>query len=145
AGAALVRAVTGLGPFDRVLVLLSGGSSACACVPASQLEDLRAVAQTLLGHGLPIGVVNAARGRLDRLKHGGLARMAAPAQVHTLAAIDVLGPDPIAREAVGSAPPLDVSVDPALLGQALAVLPPSLAAALSAPAAVWAEPTGARR
>ncbi len=126
------RALLGsLGAEDAVLVLLSGGASAALCLPRAglTLEDLRLATRTLLAHGAPIDAVNDARGRLDAVKHGGLALFAGRAQVHTLVSADVLGDDAHVLHAVGSAP---------TLAAPLAVLAPELLATLPSRIAVVA-------
>jgi hydroxypyruvate reductase len=136
AGTAALQAAADAAAGDLVLVLLSGGASAAASAPRSglSLEALRAATQALLAAGLPIEMVNAARGRLDRLKHGGLSRAAGRARLLTLAMADVLGPEDEARLAIGSAPTLEVPLVPALLASARTALPASLRAWLDKPA-----------
>lgn len=130
AGTAALTAVAGLTPQDCVLVLLSGGASAAACVPRQgvSLQLLQEATRALFTAGLPIEVVNAIRGRLDKIKHGGLSRAAARTPLVTLAAMDVLGTESEARRTLGSAPTLDVDVptDPTWLAQARTVLPASV-------------------
>lgn len=60
-----------------ILLLLSGGGSACAEVPASSItrEDLLLVWEDLLRSGLPITAVNLVRARLSAIKGGGLGRL----------------------------------------------------------------------
>lgn len=59
-----------------VLVLLSGGSSACCEVPIDGLavSQLQAVHQQLVDSDAPIDTINAVRARLSALKGGGLRR-----------------------------------------------------------------------
>lgn len=79
---------------DPVLLLLSGGGSALAEVPASGV-DLEAVAGTyslMLRAGVPIQAANTVRTHLSRFKGGRLA-LAARSPVLTLVASDV-GSDP---------------------------------------------------
>ncbi|MEI8254999.1 MAG: DUF4147 domain-containing protein [Deltaproteobacteria bacterium] len=123
-----------LGAADTVLVLLSGGASAALCLPRGglSLEDLRLATRTLLAYGAPIDAVNDARGRLDAVKHGGLAVLAGRARVHTLVSADVLGDDEHVLHAVGSAPTL--AAPPAVLApELLAALPPRIAAVAATP------------
>jgi glycerate-2-kinase len=76
AGEALLRAASGLGPEDAALLLLCGGGSALAEVPAPgvTLTDLRALNQALLNSGAPIEEMNCIRAHLSRFKGGGAAR-----------------------------------------------------------------------
>jgi glycerate 2-kinase len=81
------------GAGDLVLVLISGGGSALLSLPAEgiALDDLRDLTATLLACGAPIEAINTLRKHLDLAKGGGLARLAAPAQVATLILSDVVG------------------------------------------------------
>lgn len=110
AGLAVADAVAGSRPGDLTLCLLSGGASALAELPAEgvSLEELSHLTTALLRSGAPIGELNAVRGCLSRLKCGGLARLAAPAQVVCLVLSDVLG-NPL--EVIGSGPCVDAAPD----------------------------------
>ncbi len=112
---ALVR---GAGQEDLVLVLLSGGASALLPAPAVDvsLEDKARTTDLLLRAGAPIRDLNTVRKHLSRLKGGGLARLAAPARVVTLALSDVVGDDP---GTIGSGP---TSPDPTTFADAIRVL-----------------------
>ncbi len=103
---------------DLVLCLLSGGASALATWPRPPLTvvDLRRTTDLLLRSGAPIGELNVVRKHLDRLKGGGLIRLAAPARVRALALSDVVGDDP---SLIGSGPAVP---DPSTFGDAVAVL-----------------------
>lgn len=92
----LQQLLTGAGPDDLVLCLLSGGGSALLTAPAVglTLAELRATTATLLAAGATINELNAVRKHLETLKGGGLARVAAPARLVTLIVSDVLG-DPL--------------------------------------------------
>lgn len=81
---------------DLVVCLISGGGSALLTAPFEglSLDDLRALIDALLARGASIGEINTLRKQLDRVKGGGLARAAAPAQVVTLILSDVVG-DPL--------------------------------------------------
>ena len=94
-GAALLEAVRGLGPEDRVLALISGGGSALAIAPVTGVSaaDKQAANGVLLGSGLDINQMNLVRQCLSRLKGGGLLRAAAPALVRALILSDVIGDD----------------------------------------------------
>ncbi|MEM0266984.1 MAG: glycerate kinase [Thermofilaceae archaeon] len=76
-----------------LVVLLSGGGSAMAEVPAPgvKLEDLRRLTEQLLKCGATIDEVNTVRKHLSLLKGGRLAAAASPSPVVTLAISDVIG------------------------------------------------------
>jgi hydroxypyruvate reductase len=96
AAAAEVEAMArGLGPRDRLVVLLSGGASALlpAPVPGVSLADKAATTRLLLRAGATIGELNAVRKHLSRLKGGGLARAASSGTVVCLVLSDVVGDD----------------------------------------------------
>jgi glycerate 2-kinase len=78
---------------DLVLVLISGGGSALLELPKDglQLSDLQKVNDLLLKSGAPIQDVNIVRRQLSMIKGGGLARLAAPANIFTLILSDVIG------------------------------------------------------
>ncbi|MDI3287683.1 DUF4147 domain-containing protein [Polyangium sp. 15x6] len=123
--------VDGLGPDDRVLALISGGSSALLVLPPPglDLEDERRVVRALLEGGAPIHDVNLVRRHLSRIKGGRLAAAAAPALVETLALSDVVGG---ALHDIGSGPTVP---DPTTATEARAALaryaPAELAARLA--------------
>lgn len=89
---------------DVVLLLLSGGGSALACLPEKgiTLEDIQLVTSSLLLSGASINEMNAVRKKLDIFKGGGFLKMAQPAQVGVLVLSDVLG-DPLDVIASGPA------------------------------------------
>jgi glycerate 2-kinase len=95
--------VSGLGPDDLVLALISGGGSAVMALPAPglTLADKIAVHDALLKSGATIGEMNLVRGTLSSIKAGRLAAAAAPARVVTLAISDVPGDRP---EEIASGP-----------------------------------------
>jgi glycerate 2-kinase len=107
-----------LGADDVLLLLLSGGASALLPAPVRgvSLEDKAAATRALLRAGAPIGDLNVVRRHLSRLKGGGLARLASPARVVTLALSDVVGDD---VAAIGSGP---TAPDPSRYADALEVL-----------------------
>jgi hydroxypyruvate reductase len=85
-------------PADQpLLVLVSGGGSACCEVPAAglSLDDLAGTYRALLAGGVPIGAVNAVRKHLSALKGGGALRLAARVpRVLALLLSDVPGDEP---------------------------------------------------
>jgi hydroxypyruvate reductase len=92
----LLRAVSGLGPNDLVIALISGGGSALLPAPPEgmSLEDEIAVNRALLASGAPISAMNAVRKHLSSIKGGRLAAAAHPARVVTLVISDIPGDDP---------------------------------------------------
>ncbi|HVQ08045.1 MAG TPA: DUF4147 domain-containing protein [Allosphingosinicella sp.] len=100
------------GPGDFVLVLLSGGASALACLPGAglTLADKQALTAALLRAGAPIGEINCVRRHVSRIKGGRL-----PAHL-TLAISDVVGDAP---EDIGSGPTV---ADPTTIADARTIL-----------------------
>ena len=88
---------------DLVVCVISGGGSALLTLPAEgvSLEDLQRTTDALLRCGATINEINVVRKHLDTVKGGGLARLAAPAQVVTLVLSDVVG-NPL--DAIASGP-----------------------------------------
>jgi len=80
---------------ELVLVLISGGASALLPSPPDgiPLADKTAATELLLASGADIGEINTVRKHLSLLKGGGLARLAAPADLHALILSDVIGDD----------------------------------------------------
>lgn len=107
-----------LGEGDLLLCLISGGASALLADPDPSvvLKDLGALTGDLLRSGASISEINAVRKHVSTLKGGGLARLAAPANVVSLLLSDVVGDDPSAIASGPTAP------DPTTLEQARAVL-----------------------
>ena len=103
---------------DLVLVLLSGGASSLACLPAEgmTLEQKQALTAALLSSGAPIAEINCVRRHLSRIKGGRLARAAQPARLVTLAISDI---PTSATEDIGSGPTV---ADPTRCEDARAVL-----------------------
>jgi len=99
----ILDAVSALGHGDRLLYLVSGGSSALFEVPDPRIEpaDLFAAHDELVRSGADIAEINAVRRALSRTKGGRLAAAAWPASVLTLAISDVAGDDPAI---IGSGP-----------------------------------------
>jgi hydroxypyruvate reductase len=118
ASAGLVDRVTGLGPDDLVLFLLSGGASALLPFPAKgiTLRDKQRVTDQLLRSGATIQELNSVRKHLSRLKGGQLAARCRPARVISLILSDVIG-NPL--DAIGSGPTVP---DPTTFGDAVEVL-----------------------
>jgi glycerate 2-kinase len=88
---------------ELVVCVISGGGSALLTLPADDitLEDLQQTTDALLRSGASINEINVVRKHLDSVKGGGLARLAAPAQVITLVLSDVVG-NPL--DAIASGP-----------------------------------------
>ena len=88
---------------DLVVCVISGGGSALLTLPAEgmSLEDLQRTTDALLRCGATINEINVVRKHLDTVKGGGLARLAAPAQVVALVLSDVVG-NPL--DAIASGP-----------------------------------------
>jgi len=88
--------VSGLGPDDTVIALISGGGSALLCAPvdALTLDDKILVNRALLASGALIGEMNLLRKHLSRVKGGQLAAACHPARLLTLMISDVPGDDP---------------------------------------------------
>src|SRR4051812_14594700 len=132
AAARLLRLAEGAGPDDLVLLLLSGGASALACLPGVglSLEVKRQLSDRLLRSGAGIGEINIVRRHLSRFKGGRLALAAAPARLVTLAISDTFLDRP---EDIGSGP---TAADPTTLEDALEVL---RVHGIAAPEAGWSE------
>ena len=114
----IMSLVSGLGPDDLVLCLISGGGSALLSLPGPgiQLEDKQAVVRALLKSGAAIHEINCVRRHLSAIKGGRLALAAAPARVVTLVISDVPGNEP---SDIASGPTIP---DPTTTAEALAVL-----------------------
>ncbi|MCK8482869.1 glycerate kinase [Aliiroseovarius sp. S2029] len=93
---ALFGAVSGLGPDDLVIALITGGGSALLPAPPDglSLEDEQQLNTALLASGAPISVMNAIRKHVSRIKGGRLAKAAHPAKVVSLIVSDVPGDAP---------------------------------------------------
>jgi hydroxypyruvate reductase len=114
AGRRVLRWLAELPAEMPLLVLISGGSSACVEAPAGDLalDELMAVQSALLASGRPIHAFNAVRKHLSALKGGGGLR-ASPAPVLALLLSDVPGDDPAT---IGSGP---FTADPTTFAEAL--------------------------
>lgn len=118
----ILEAAASLQRGERLLLLLSGGASSLLEAPVEGLsfEDLAASHRALVGSGLPIASINLVRGCLSAVKAGGLASLAAPADITTLAISDVQGDDPAV---IGSGPTVKPAEGrPARCRRALALL-----------------------
>ncbi len=103
---------------DLVLFLISGGGSALITAPEKgiTLADLQNITSLLLGSGARIDEINTLRRALDRVKGGGLAKAAFPAQIASLILSDVVD-SPL--EAIASGPTVP---NPTTNADALAIL-----------------------
>lgn len=118
AAARVIQRVTAAQTGELVLTLISGGGSALLPCPVDgvALDDKIRVTQLLLTCGADIDEINCVRKHLSKLKGGGLARLAAPADVHALILSDVLGDD---LSAIASGPTV---ADPTTFAAAIAIL-----------------------
>ncbi len=109
----ILDSVSGLGPDDLVLALISGGGSSVMALPAPgiTLADKQTTNRVLLQSGLDIRSMNAVRKRLSAIKGGRLACAAAPAKVVTLAISDIPGDDPAAIASGPTVPDEDAGLD----------------------------------
>lgn len=98
AGEHMRALVRGLGEDDLVLALISGGASSLmvGLPDGVSLADKQAVTRALLASGAPIREINMVRQQLSTVKGGGLAQLAGPARIVTLAVSDIPG------DAIGS-------------------------------------------
>ncbi len=123
AGQELVRFAGETPTGERVLVLVSGGASSLVEVLGAgvSLEDLRRMNEWGLASGLPIGAINAVRGRLSRLKNGRLAALLGHTRASALLISDVAGDDPsvIGSGLVATAQPALPDALPDWLGEIL--------------------------
>jgi len=101
AAAAVTALLEETAPGDLLLCLVSGGASALFASPMIPLAAWQHLNQLLLESGCTINELNLVRRRLDRVKGGGLARLAAPAACASLILSDVIG-NPL--EVIGSGP-----------------------------------------
>lgn len=100
---------------ELVLVLVSGGGSALIPYPVEPVtlpEKIRTT-ELLLASGANINQVNCVRKHLSQLKGGGLARLAAPAHLHSLILSDVIGDD-LSAIASGPTVPDETTFDEAI-------------------------------
>jgi glycerate-2-kinase len=113
ATAILLARAREVAPGTRVLVCISGGTSALLGGPVAgvSLAEMRAVTRALLDGGAAIGEINTVRRHLGAALGGKLAA-ATRAELSVLALSDVVGDDPAA---IGSGP---ASPDPTTLDDA---------------------------
>jgi glycerate 2-kinase len=114
----MLQSVTGLGPDDLVICVISGGGSALMPLPAIglALEDKQTLTRDLLSSGATISEINCVRRHLSRIKGGRLGAACYPARLVTLAISDVPGDDPVD---IASGPTVG---DPTTCADALAIL-----------------------
>ena len=132
----LMARLSGLGPEDMVVALISGGGSALleAPLPPVTLAEMAGTTDLLLRAGAPIQDLNRVRRALSRVKAGGLRRAAPEARFVTLLLSDVLGDD---VRTIASGPTIDDRPDRAGARAALDQyglrdrVPPAVLAALS--------------
>ena len=105
-------------PADLVFCLISGGGSALVTAPDEgiSLKDMQVLTAELLACGARIDEINCLRRHLDRVKGGGLAKLANPAKLISLILSDVVN-SPLEAIASGATAP-----DPSTKEDALAVL-----------------------
>lgn len=103
---------------ELVLTLVSGGGSALIPCPVESvsLTDKGTVTGLLLASGATINEINCVRKHLSQLKGGGLAKLAAPADLHALILSDVLGDD---LSSIASGPTVP---DPSTFEEAIRIL-----------------------
>lgn len=96
AGAAVADFVAGLAPDAQVLYLISGGASSLVeqLVTGATLADLQQLNERAHAGGIAIAEFNALRGRISRLKAGGLGRLHGRRPALALFVSDVPGDDP---------------------------------------------------
>lgn len=114
----MLGSLSGLGPDDLVVCLISGGGSSLLTLPALglSLADKQAINRQLLESGANITEMNCVRKHLSRIKGGRLAQACGPAALLTLAISDVPGDDP---SVIASGPTLP---DASTCAEALALL-----------------------
>ena len=118
AGKKTIELVSDLQADDLLFCLISGGGSALVTAPVDgvSLADIQVLTSALLACGAHIGEINTLRRRLDKVKGGGIVKMATGATIVSLILSDVIG-NPL--EAVASGP---TAPDPATRADALSIL-----------------------
>jgi len=146
----IMETVSGLGPDDLVVALISGGGSSLLPAPAPglTLDDEQAINRSLLASGAPIAVMNLIRNQFSTIKGGRLAARCTPARVATLVVSDVPGDDPAL---VASGPTIPLAGTRSLARKYVSLyridLPPSAQALLAGednPAPLAGDPVLAR-
>lgn len=136
---AILRTLEGLGPDDRVFVIITGGASALMTAPADgiSLADKACVTSMLLHTQASIEEINIVREALSAVKGGRLLDHIAPARSMTLLISDIpsgdlsrIGSGPTARRDGSDADPLAILSGHGLLDR----LPRSVIRHLSKPA-----------
>ena len=85
-----IEFVSGLGPQDTVLFLLSGGGSTLFELSPLPLAELQDINRQLLACGADIQEINTIRKRLSLVKGGRFARLCTPARVVSIMLSDVV-------------------------------------------------------
>jgi len=118
AGRKTIDLVSSLKTDDLLICLLSGGGSALVTAPVDSvsLADTQVLTSTLLACGARIDEINTLRRRLDKIKGGGIARMANETTIVSLILSDVVGSS---LEAIASGP---TAPDPTSRADALSIL-----------------------
>jgi len=118
AGSKVIEFVSSLGAKDLLFCLISGGGSALMTAPVEgvSLADMQSLLSSLLACGARIDEINTMRRHLDRLKGGGLVKLANGATIVSLILSDVVG-NPL--EAIASGP---TATDPTTRADALSVI-----------------------
>lgn len=103
---------------DLLVCLISGGGSALVSAPhpGISLQDIQLLTSMLLSSGAPIDEINTLRRHLDRVKGGGLLRVAIKPNIRSLIISDVVG-NPLPVIASGPTAP-----DPTTRAGALTIL-----------------------
>jgi glycerate 2-kinase len=117
AGTKAMKFISTLGSDDLLFCLISGGGSALVTAPVESvsLADLQSLTSVLLACGARIDEINLLRRRLDRIKGGGIVKLANGAMIVSLILSDVVG-NPL--EAIASGP---TAPDPSTKADAMAV------------------------
>jgi len=118
AGGKIIDLLDQVDASDLVICLISGGASALVTdpYPGIDLDDIQKLTALLLVCGARIDEINILRRRLDRIKGGGMAHLAYPAQMICLILSDVVGNS---LEAIASGPTVK---DPTTNKEALEIL-----------------------
>ncbi|XP_071784378.1 glycerate kinase-like [Asterias amurensis] len=89
----ITKLASNLGKDDLLIALISGGGSALlpAPIPPLTLQDIYDVSKILAMKGSTIAQLNTIRKHMSKLKGGGLAQVAYPAQVVSLILSDIIG------------------------------------------------------